>query len=461
MRLFRNAFFAAAIAVLVVSCSQKAVNGTAVLTGDVQGDCDYFQIVSFPQDKYMDFKKTKLTDGHFELAIEDVNGFIDLVVGVGDDVFGARVNACDTLRMTFRQLEGKHFDVAYEGATEEESRIWADWYDAYGNTSKYDIRPDRDPAVTFGQSLALLAENDSLFRAKNAGRLSKYHIRRANLGYGFLKAVLMELEAYENDANPFDNPEYVALVKDINPEDPWVVSSGLLPRWADYVKRSLGDDDISRDMAFMEKYGKKIKSADARRMLAGNMAFRITARPELFDDATSAEYVAALGSFVPEWPEVVENCKTAYAAFKRTGRGTDMPDVELTAPDGTTVQLSSLFGKVIYIDVWATWCGPCVGEIPHMAALAERLKDCDDIVCISVSVDDTQEPWQRKLAAEKPAWPQYWLAPEAGDAFSKALNINAIPRFIIVDRHGKIYDANSIRPSNEDIDSVLSSVCRL
>ncbi|MBQ0005932.1 MAG: TlpA family protein disulfide reductase [Alistipes sp.] len=58
-----------------------------------------------------------------------------------------------------------------------------------------------------------------------------------------------------------------------------------------------------------------------------------------------------------------------------------MPDMEMLSPEGTAVLLSSLFGKVIYIDMWATWCGPCVKETPYMAALAERMKKRDDILC--------------------------------------------------------------------------------
>lgn len=132
-----------------------------------------------------------------------------------------------------------------------------------------------------------------------------------------------------------------------------------------------------------------------------------------------------------------------------------MPDIKLYSTDGSDLLLSSLFGKVIYIDFWATWCGPCIRETPYMAALAERMKGRDDIVCISVSTDDTDEPWQKHLAKEQPDWPQYRADPEAFEGFSKSLNINGIPRFIIVGKDGSIYDPDAIRPSNEDIDGVL------
>ena len=107
--------------------------------------------------------------------------------------------------------------------------------------------------------------------------------------------------------------------------------------------------------------------------------------------------------------------------------------------------------------MWATWCGPCVRETPHMAALVERMKSRDDIVFLSVSTDDTEEPWLEKLASDEPRWPQFHLDKEADESFSKALNISSIPRFIIVGKDGRIYDANAIRPSDPEIDSVLNA----
>lgn len=135
-----------------------------------------------------------------------------------------------------------------------------------------------------------------------------------------------------------------------------------------------------------------------------------------------------------------------------------MPDATLRDMDGRDLQLSSLFGKVIYIDMWATWCGPCVQEIPYLEALVDRFKDNDDIVFISVSVDDTAEPWLEKVAADKPSWPQYWLAPKPSRDFCGKLNISTIPRFIIVGREGFIADPDAPRPSSDGIDEYLDSI---
>lgn len=397
-----------------------------------------------------------IRDGHFEVTIDDVEDFIDMVTIIdGIDIFGARINACDTVRMTFKKKEDGHFDVTYDGANEVESRIWTDWYSTYSNLSRYNIRPDKDPDITTEESKRMVIAADSLFKAKYAGQLTPYHLKRAALGKDFLLAVLIESEAWDNDEDVYSCPEYLAMVKDLDPNDPATVGSGMLMRWAHYVQRDMGDDDITRDINFFKEYKGRITEKHGRRDLAKNISSTLRLSPELFDDDKLAEYLEALKEFCPDYPELIEMCSDAYTAYFSSRPGTVMPDIKLYSTDGSDLLLSSLFGKVIYIDFWATWCGPCIRETPYMAALAERMKGRDDIVCISVSTDDTDEPWQKHLAKEQPDWPQYRADPEAFEGFSKSLNINGIPRFIIVGKDGSIYDPDAIRPSNEDIDGVL------
>lgn len=443
------------VVLTLASCSRKPACGPAVLIGDIQGTFNEAYVLSSPLDSFLDFLEVDVNDGHFELTIDDVNGFIDLVTVLDDEVFGARINALDTVRLTFRPEGDGHFDVIYDGANEAEGRIWTDWYRTYGEMEQYNIRLDRDPDITTEESLRLLAANDSLFLAKYDGQLSQYHIRRAALARDFLKAVLLEERAFYAGEDVYDDPDYVAMVKDIDPEDPYVLGSGMLPRWANYVKHSLGDDGITQDINFFKEYAGRIADSKVVNFLAGNISFTLRAEPQLFDDETCAEYLEALKEFCPEGQDIADRCADAFNAYKTTRPGADMPDLRMTATDGSEVLLSSLFGKVIYIDLWATWCGPCIRETPYMAALAERMKGQDDILCISISTDDTDEPWLKHLAKECPGWPQYRADPEAYVQFSKSLNISGIPRFIIIAMDGKIYDPDSIRPSDPDIDDVL------
>lgn len=126
-----------------------------------------------------------------------------------------------------------------------------------------------------------------------------------------------------------------------------------------------------------------------------------------------------------------------------------MPDVTIEKADGTTLQLSSLFGKVLYLDFWATWCPPCCAEIPHLATLHGKFADNPDVRIISVSVDQDRDAWVKKITEDKPAWEQYRVAAEDTEAFFKAINLEFIPRFIIVGADGKILNIEAPRPSEE------------
>ena len=129
-----------------------------------------------------------------------------------------------------------------------------------------------------------------------------------------------------------------------------------------------------------------------------------------------------------------------------------MPDITLERTDGTTLQLSSLLGKTLYLDFWATWCPPCCAEIPHLENLTEYFATNQDIRIISISVDQDRDAWVKKLAEDKPAWEQFRIISEDTEtkAFFDAIELETIPRFIIVGPDGIIINADAPRPSDEN-----------
>ena len=132
-----------------------------------------------------------------------------------------------------------------------------------------------------------------------------------------------------------------------------------------------------------------------------------------------------------------------------------MPDITMERTDGTTLQLKSLFGKTLYLDFWATWCPPCCAEIPHLEKLAEQLAGNSDIRIISISVDPDRDAWIKKVTADKPAWEQYRISSEDADIFFSAIELETIPRFIIVCPNGNIINTDAPRPSDEVCSTTL------
>lgn len=113
--------------------------------------------------------------------------------------------------------------------------------------------------------------------------------------------------------------------------------------------------------------------------------------------------------------------------------------------NGKTVSMADLKGKYIYIDVWATWCGPCRGELPALKELEEKYAG-KDIHFVSMSCDKNKKAWENMVTKDELKGIQLHMGTDK--TFMDAYLINGIPRFILLDRDGKIISANMTRPSD-------------
>ena len=142
-------------------------------------------------------------------------------------------------------------------------------------------------------------------------------------------------------------------------------------------------------------------------------------------------------------------------AAGKTAPGFTYPDIE-----GTKVALADFKGKNVYIDVWATWCGPCRKEIPHLEELMETYQGNDNIVFASVSIDDDKEAWEKMVTKDEMRGIQL-IADEAWDSsICKDYMIRGIPRFILVDKEGNIIDSRAPRPSSDEIKALLKDLAK-
>ena len=124
------------------------------------------------------------------------------------------------------------------------------------------------------------------------------------------------------------------------------------------------------------------------------------------------------------------SAEAVYAHYKNLRKGADALDFEMTDEKGKKCRLSDFRGKAVYIDVWATWCGPCCAEIPYMEKLAAHYAKNKKIVLLSISLDENKTKWVKKLAADKPQWKQF-ICPDAFESgLSKNYDITGIPRFL-------------------------------
>ena len=128
--------------------------------------------------------------------------------------------------------------------------------------------------------------------------------------------------------------------------------------------------------------------------------------------------------------------------IKPVALGEKYADIDVQTPDGKTVKLSSLIpsGKYVMLEFWASWCGPCRAEIPHLVRVHEKYKD---FTIVSVSVDEKEADWQKAMKEEKMTWTQARITDGIMGETVKRYNITGIPTCLILDGEGRFYRTNT------------------
>ncbi|MCE7061857.1 TlpA disulfide reductase family protein [Dyadobacter sp. CY343] len=177
------------------------------------------------------------------------------------------------------------------------------------------------------------------------------------------------------------------------------------------------------------------------------------------------------GGFDPDFVKaekemLMRNAQGAKASFAKKVaikrlKNSQSPLFSYENVDGGVTKLEDFKGKFVFIDIWATWCAPCIAEIPHLKKAEERYKE-KQIVFLSLSVDyqKNKDKW-KKFIADKNLTGVQVLADQAWQSqFIKDYAVTSIPRFIIIDPEGKVVDADAARPSSpnfiENLDKLLN-----
>ncbi|MBF8150749.1 TlpA family protein disulfide reductase [Winogradskyella sp. F6397] len=212
-------------------------------------------------------------------------------------------------------------------------------------------------------------------------------------------------------------------------------------------------EDIDKYFAKLEVFG-AIPNDTIKNSLLFSAANRDISYTDKIDD-----YYNTFISFSTD-SEDKEKIKEKYDTVKKLAKGQPSPVfTDYVNHAGGTNSLSDFEGKYVYIDVWATWCAPCIKEIPSLKKVEKQYHDKNiEFLSISIDVEKAHDSW-RKMVTSKELGGVQLLADEAWKSeFIKNYQISGIPRFILIGPDGNIVDANAPRPSSSKLISLFNEL---
>jgi thiol-disulfide isomerase/thioredoxin len=155
----------------------------------------------------------------------------------------------------------------------------------------------------------------------------------------------------------------------------------------------------------------------------------------------------------------------ANSAFAQKNMSTIINQNKFISLDGTNMTLTEIFkmhkGKVIYIDFWASWCGPCKQEMPASQNLHKNL-DGEDIVFVYISIDENPLAWKKSMKRMNITETGFHLRRNQRDMieFLKFFYIYSIPHYMIIGKDGQINNRDALPPSDKKLERQLRKLLK-
>lgn len=300
-----------------------------------------------------------------------------------------------------------------------------------------------------------LLENSSLSENFRKQQLSQNRIERWNtmMMYASYHPYLTKKENFKlpvsyyqfltqinvNDKEQVANSEYIALVNE------------YFNYWQ--KKRMTQDQSEDSDMAALGKLElmqRKITVVEIRDAIVKmEYGYRLTKSSR--SDELKTAYIQTAGS--DELKKEIEDHATKLAKLKD---GNPAPSFKLINDKGQEKSLSDYRGKYVYLDVWATWCGPCKKELPHYEEVKKLYKG-KNIEFVSICVWDKKEAWENFLKAKSLGGEQLFNE-QSDKEFTDNYMIQGVPTFVLIDKEGKLISRDAERPSDEALKTRIDAL---
>lgn len=153
-------------------------------------------------------------------------------------------------------------------------------------------------------------------------------------------------------------------------------------------------------------------------------------------------------------PAIIRKIEANIAKIESTQEAPDVSAITIENTKGERIPLGNFKGKYVFIDIWSTYCNPCIGEMPYLQKLEKELEGFP-IEFVSISLDRKRDDWKKFLTNNKMDHNQFIMLDGDKNPIWTLIGLSGIPRFVLIDPDSKVVNKNTYRPSNLILESQL------
>lgn len=408
---------------------------------------------SIPWQKALQFDDT----GVAVLENPEITERKELLVELEDrkEFFFAIVEPGQTLTITIN-LKNDKTQVSYTGKYAAECEYMN--ADAHFYPSTYvPVKPDKPIDFT-----AAKAQEEADYKALNKmigifpAEKQKMLMQKNELTHLKNRMTIRKAEVTAQGGNFRKDPEYQGMLSQVDINDPKYRDEFFLNSYIyNMMTRDMKNEgEVTEEtLDYIDLVWKNIPSIETRRQMIGGLSFSAFLPEKKIDAQRLWDAVQRLGD-----EQLNKMFKETIEEKLLVAKGKKCPDFTFNDMDGKQHHISEFFGKVLYLDYWATWCHPCVWEIPFFEKLYQEYKNDERIQFISFSLDDNVEKWKAKVKKDNPEWAQFILTKADQQFLKEKMGIAGIPRFIVLNADGTIAEGDALRPSDKNAKAMLEEV---
>jgi len=236
----------------------------------------------------------------------------------------------------------------------------------------------------------------------------------------------------------------------------------LMTNYYTFLKVSQGVDIKEDDLIDNGSVGKMellIKQVSNERLINEQLSQNIIYHLSIsgWDVQLDKIIVAAIGKTTDE--TVKQNLTDLREKYSKVSKNALAPDFSIPDATGKMVNLSDFKGKVVAIDVWATWCIPCMHSLPYFLKIRDQYKNNPNVVFMSISTDNSasKTKWLDFLKSKNMNGVDLHAGDKSASAFERAYNITGIPRYILIGKDGKIIEDHAPQASEPAYETLIQA----